>query len=220
MTAKSIDVTGGSSLYIYGAINGAVGGTGGSSLVDVSGAAGFGTAGAVTGNIGLWGHATLEFATGGITTIGTATTEGSVTLSDDAFFEIASSPGSNSALTGLTTIASSSDWLALEDDATVTTSGALTNNGGIYLENGGSLTVGGALNTDDVLYMDYFYQYTGGSTLTVNGTLTNKGEFYVGNLSLEHDETINATSFVNDLVCGRLRKHYSHRGLQHGRHQR
>ena len=47
--------------------------------------------------------------------------------------------------------------------------------------------------------MDYYYQYSGGSTLTVNGTLTNKGEFYVGNLSLEHDETINATSFVNDL---------------------
>ena len=121
-----------------------------------------------------------------------------MTLSDDAFFEVASSPGSNSALTGLTTIASSSDWLTLEDDATVTTSGALTNNGGIYLENGGSLTVGGALNTDDVLYMDYYCRYTGGSTLTVNGTLTNKGSFYVGNLSLEHDETITATSFVND----------------------
>ena len=55
VTAKSIEVTGGSSLYIYGAINGAVGGTGGSSLVDVSGAAGFGTAGALTGNIGLRG---------------------------------------------------------------------------------------------------------------------------------------------------------------------
>ena len=72
---------------------------------------------------------------------------------NDAFIEDSTALGSNSALTGLASIGAGAT-LELENEAAVSTTGALANDGTVYLDtNGGD----------------------GGSSLTVAGALTNSG---------------------------------------------
>ncbi|MBS0326997.1 MAG: choice-of-anchor D domain-containing protein [Proteobacteria bacterium] len=118
------------------------------------------------------GGAALQWGSGGITQIGDGgSNAGALTLDGaNAYAEIGAT-NSNSALTGLTTIASNG-LLDLRDGASVTTSGAVT-------VNGGSGYVMGRIKVDA-------YGGAGGSTLTVNGNLTNTstGSFGDGGVSV------------------------------------
>ena len=72
---------------------------------------------------------------------------------NDAFVEDSAALGSNSALTGLTNVAGSLD---LEDGASLSTTGSLTDSGRILLDwvsggGGSSLNVGGALTITGAL---------------------------------------------------------------------
>ena len=80
---------------------------------------------------------------------------------NDAFIEDSTALGSNSALTGLASIGAGA-FFDLENGAAVSTTGALVNDGSVYLDaNGGD----------------------GGSSLTVAGALTNSGSLSIGRTS-------------------------------------
>jgi hypothetical protein len=110
----------------------------GQALLDVTtGVAGFGTAGVLSGSVQLAGA--IEFASGQINTIATGA---SLSLDgNDAFIEDSTGLGSNSALTGLSDVAGSLNLTG----PSVSTTGALTNNGGIVIADGSNLTVAGTL---------------------------------------------------------------------------
>jgi hypothetical protein len=91
---------------------------------------------------------------------------------NDAFVEDSTTPGSNSALKGLSDIAG---LLELTDGASVSTTAGLANEGTVYLDFPGE----------------------GGSSLTVTGTLNNTGYLYVGNSSLSSLTSITASSLAN-----------------------
>ena len=142
VTAASLDNTG--AIYLTGS-------SANQALLDVTGSAGFGTAGVLSGNVELSGDSAIEFASGQITSLA-----GCAQLrlnGNDAFIEDSTALGSNSALTGLASIGAGATF-DLENRASVSTTGALVNDGNVYLDT----------STGD-----------GGSSLTVAGTLTNSG---------------------------------------------
>ena len=146
-----------------------------SATLDITSAAGFGTASTLTGNVSIYGnangHGLLEFASGEITTIAA---KGQLTLSGpDAFVADAANTNSNSALTGLATIA-----------------------GLLNLNGGAQLTTSGALGMSGTLYVDAF-NVQGGSSLTVGGALINSGTIDLGNGYLSSVSSITATSLTN-----------------------
>ena len=148
-----------------------------SATLDITSAAGFGAASVLTGSVNLSGnangHALLEFASGEITKIAG---NSELTLSGpDAFVADASNTSANSALTGLATIAGAGG-LDLEYGASVTTSGALSNSGG--------------------LSVDSSYG-RGGSALTISGVLTNSGTANIGNGALSAATTVTAKGLNN-----------------------
>jgi fibronectin-binding autotransporter adhesin len=159
VTAASLDNTGGISLTGSGANQ---------ALLDVTGSAGFGAAGVLSGNVRLADDSAIEFASGQITSV-----TGQLTLvGNDAFIEDSTALGSNSALTGLADIAGS---LNLADGASVSTTGALVNDGSVYFS-GGSLTTGKLTNSN--------YFSIGNTTLATSskvstGALTNTGQIFV-----------------------------------------
>jgi hypothetical protein len=159
------------------------------SLLDVTSAAGFGTAGTLTGTVFLFDSA-IEFASGQISTIAA----GSKLFLDqpDAFIEDSTTLGSNSALTGLTNVAGSLKLF----EASVSTTGPLTNNGVLDLDRYSSLSIGGSLtNTGE---LDFgVEQFSGGSAVSVAGALTNTGLLQIGGASLAYVESVTAKSFVN-----------------------
>jgi len=162
VTAASLDNTG--SIYLTGA--GA-----NQALLDVTaGAAGFGTAGAVTGAVSLSGDSAIEFASGRITSVG----HGGVLQLDgnDAFIEDSTTLRANSALQ-LSNIV-----------------GAFT------LDNGASVSTPGALTNSGLLSLDTFWP-DGGSTLSIAGALTNTGTLNIGNHFLTSSDSVTANSFVN-----------------------
>ena len=137
----------------------------------ISGAAGFGSAGVLKGNIDLTGNAIIKFASGQISDI---TTGASLSLlSSQSVVANATSLTTNSALKGLTTIEGK---LTLENGAVVTTQG-LTNTGMIIIDDG----------YDAVTFQ------TGGSQVTIGGTLSNAGILRIGNTNLNADTTVTAT---------------------------
>jgi hypothetical protein len=152
-------------------------------LLDVTGSAGFGVAGTVSGNVGLTGDSAIEFASGQISTLAAGATL--LLAGNDAFIEDSSAMGSNSALTGLASIDFGAT-LDLENRASVSTTGALANDGTIYLD-------------QDVR--------SGGSSLTVAGALTNTGLLSIGINTLSASDKVTAPSLDNsgtiDLVGGR-----------------
>jgi hypothetical protein len=117
-------------------------------LLDVSGAAGFGAAGVLSGRFGLTGDSAIEFASGQLNAIAAGSVLG--LDGNDAFVEDSGAAGSNSALTGLASIGAGA-YLSLFNAASVSTTGALANHGGVTLENGASLTAAGALTNAGVL---------------------------------------------------------------------
>ena len=145
VTATSLVVNGFDNANLR--LEGRLGGPG--SLLNVASAAGFGAAGLLWGNVDLIGDATIEFASGQITSIAD---DGSLTLTgNDAFIADAGALTSNSALTGLSTVAGN---LYLNSGATLTTAGSLTlNEGSLEVDSSGGEAFG----------------IIGGSSLTING---------------------------------------------------
>ena len=92
----------------------------------MTGSAGFGTAGVLSGNVGLSGDSAIEFASGQITSL--AAGAQLVLNGNDAFIEDSTALGSNSALTGLASIGAGATF-DLENGASVSTTGALVNDG-------------------------------------------------------------------------------------------
>ena len=173
VTAKGLNNTG--TIYLSGNTSGAPAPV--SATLDITGAAGFGAASVLTGSVNLSGnangHALLEFASGQITKIA-ANSE--LTLSGpDAFVADASNTSANSALTGLATIAGA---------------------GGLYLEYGASVTTSGALSNSGGLSVDSSYG-RGGSALTISGVLTNSGTANIGNSALSAATTVTAKGLNN-----------------------
>jgi hypothetical protein len=175
-TAPTVNVTGtftntGGRLVVDG---GSV--TGANGLLNVNGAA----PGTLTGSYMMnpnVGSAAVEWSSGGVTSIGDGSSHsGSVVLSGNAFLKIGAA-NSNSALTGLTTIASNGE-LDLDAGVSVTTSGALT------------------INSGGVLRIDNFT--AGGSSLTSKGSLTNNGYLQVGNTGLSSPATLNAAAALTN----------------------
>ena len=150
VTAASLDNTGDIRL---------LGSRSNQALLDVTGSAGFGTAGVLSGNVYLTGDSAIEFASGQITSL--AANAQLQLNGSDAFIEDSTALGKNSALTGLASIGPGAS-LALHDGAAVSTTGALVNDGGVFLD---------------------FFGGDGGSSLTVAGTLTNSGNLSIGALS-------------------------------------
>ena len=122
----------------------------------MTGSAGFGTAGVLSGNVELAGDSAIEFASGEITSLAA---DAQLRLNgNDAFIEDSTALGSNSALTGLASIGAGATF-DLENEASVSTTGALANDGTVDLD----------ANPGD-----------GGSSLTVAGALTNSGSLIIG----------------------------------------
>jgi hypothetical protein len=166
VTAASLDNTGNIILKGSGANQ---------ALLDVTGSAGFGTAGVLTGvAVSLFGDSAIEFASGQITSL-----TGNLLLDgNDAFIEDSTALGSNSALSGLTDVAG--DDFYLENGASVSTAGALVNNGLFF-------------------YIDTV-RGDGGSSLTVAGALTNNdlaGSLTIGNAKLSASDRVTAASLDN-----------------------
>ena len=141
-------------------------------LLDVTGSAGFGTAGVLSGNVELAGDSAIEFASGEITSL-----EANAQLhlnGNDAFIEDSTALGSNSALTGLASIGAGATF-DLENEASVSTTGSLANDGTINLD----------ANPGD-----------GGSSLTVAGALTNSGSLNIGVSSLYGSAPLSASDEV------------------------
>jgi hypothetical protein len=141
-------------------------------LLDVTGSAGFGTAGTLTGSVALIQNSAIEFATGQINTL--AAGAQLYLRGNNAFIEDSTALGSNSALRGLATIGAGATF-QLEDAASVTT-GALVNNGNVYVDTNG---------------------FFGGSSLTVAGALTNAGLLDMGISSLASPSKVSATALSN-----------------------
>ena len=146
-------------------------------LLDVTtGVAGFGAAGVLRGSVVLTPDSAIEFASGQISTI--AASSYLQLIGNSAFIEDSTALGWNSALTGLSDIAGELDldsWGAV--GASLSTTGALVNDGLVNLDN----------NEDG----------GGGSSLTVAETLTNTGTLFVGSNGLPSSDSVTATSFVN-----------------------
>ena len=148
-----------------------------STLDITNGAAGFGTVGVETGSVGLFSDALLEFASGQIGTIdGVVTLDGS-----NARIADAGTLATNSALTGLNTVAG---YLYLENANSVGVTGNL------------AITGGGRVDLDS-----YFLSGSGGSTLTVGGTLTNNSTdgnaVLIGYANISTGDTVTAAALSN-----------------------
>ena len=166
MTAASLDNTRKGKIYLTGS-------SANQALLDVTGSAGFGTASVLSGTVRLARDSAIEFGSGEITRLAA-----SAQLSmngNDAFLEDSTALGSNSALAGLASIGSGA-LFALDDGASVSTTGALVNDGNLYLDTGSG---------------------DGGSSLTVGGTLTNSGTLAIGNAKLSASDEVTAASLDN-----------------------
>jgi hypothetical protein len=170
VSAASLDNTG--KIYLTGA--GA-----NHALLDVAGSAGFGSAGALSGYVRLERDSAIEFASGEITSLAKSAHLG--LNGNDAFIEDSTAQGANSALTGLASIGPGATF-TLHDGPAVSTTGALVNDGNIYLD-----------RVDD----------DGGSSLTVAGALSNGSSVHstanliIGNASLSASDTVTAASLDN-----------------------
>ena len=159
-----------------------------------------------TGTIDLTGSAAIK-ATLDIAAAAPATWTGIAILSGDALLEFASGRitaiGSDADLTlnGAGALAALST--ALTTDSALT--GLANNNGTLDLENGASLTTTTGLTNTGSVAVDYFGS-TGGSSLTIGGTLTNQGSLYVGNSAIAKATTVTAAALSNagtvDLASG------------------
>ncbi len=151
-----------------------------------------------TGTIDLTGGAAI-LATLDITTAAPATLTGAYNLNGDALLEYktgaitALGSGAELSLNGAKALAALST--ALTSDSALT---GLANNAGTFiLENGGSLKTTVGLTNSSGVQVDSGFGGSGGSSLTVGGTLTNMGFFEIGNTSLTKATTVTAAAASN-----------------------
>ena len=158
------------------------------SLYDVtSGVAGFGTAGTLTGNVGYGANAAIEFVSGQISTI--AIGSSLELVGNNAFIEDSTDLGSNSALIGLSNISGSLD---LESGASVSTTVALTNNGRVNLDGTGStLSIDGALTNGGAFSIT-------NDTETLAGAVGGVGSFSLSNAHLLFDSSVSAEQTITE----------------------
>ena len=137
----------------------------------VAGAAGLGTTGVLSGSVTLAGDALLQFGSGQINTIAS----GGTLFMDSPAEHVAdaSDTSSNSALTGLSSIA-----------------------GRLFLRNGVSVSPSGNLSVSGELHVDDGFG-NGGTSLSVPGTLTNSNFVQIGNSGLSAASTLTAASLNN-----------------------
>jgi hypothetical protein len=148
-----------------------------------------------TGAANLSGDALLEFASGQITSIAGGATltlngaesrvaDASDTTSNSALAHLASNAGTFQFRNGAgladqatSTFATSGNFALIENATFSTLAGiGFTNSGAVYLDSDGG---------------------TGGSTLTIGGTLTNSGTIQIGNTGLSAPSTMTAGALVN-----------------------
>ena len=159
-------------------------GTGKAEVVLTSGAA----PSSLSSTITLFGPSLLEFASGGISSI--AAGGKLVVGAAQAFVADSGATGSNSALTGLSSVSGDFELqfgAALSLTGGLTVGGSLnidTNNGG---STGSSLSVGGDLSNSGTVSIGTGFRSDGGSTLTITGNLSNSGTLNI------HDDTATAT---------------------------
>jgi hypothetical protein len=135
----------------------------------VTGVAGTGATGVLSGYVNLYGDSAIEFLSGQISTI--AASSQLNLQGPNAFIEDSTALGSNSALAGLAKVSGS---LFLQG-AAVSPTGALTNSGFIGLD----------------------YTGGGGSSLPIDGMLTNTGTLNIGASFLSASDSVAAKTFVN-----------------------
>ncbi len=164
VTAAALDNTG--KIYLTGS-------SADQALLDIAGSAGFGTGGILSGYARLAGDSAIEFGSGEITSLAASAHLG--LIGSDAFIEDSSATGSNSALKGLASIGKHA-LFALHDGAAVSTTGALVNDGHVYLDP---------------------HAGDGGSSLTLAGALTNSGTLGIGNTALSASDKVTATALTN-----------------------
>jgi len=164
VTAASLDNTG--RIYLTGS-------SANQALLDVAGGAGFGTTGILSGYVRLAGDSAIEFGSGEITSLAAGAHLG--LNGNDAFIEDSAALGKNSALTGLASVGAGA-LFALHDGAAVSTTGALVNDGNVYLDPG---------------------RGDGGSSLTLAGALTNSGSLHIGNATLSASDEVTAEALDN-----------------------
>ena len=164
VTAASLDNTG--AIYLTGS-------SADQALLAIAGSASFGTAGILSGYVRLAGDSAIEFKSGEITSLAASAHLGLV--GSDAFIEDSTATGSNSALKGLASIGAGA-LFALHDGASVSTTGALANDGDVVLDP----------NAGD-----------GGSSLTLAGALTNSHDLIIGNATLSASDKVTAASLDN-----------------------
>jgi hypothetical protein len=205
-SADTLTVNGTGGLSNTGEIN-ILGSTTAQATLNVANAvAGFGTAGVETGTVTLANDALLEFASGQINTIdGELLLGGAKSLVADA-----GSTSSNSALTGLSSVAGNF-WLA--NGAAVSTAEILSisGNGAVELDGnnaaglgGSSLTVGGTLSNSSTSANGIDIGNTGitsADTLTVDGTgeLSNTAS---SEINIEGSASVKATLNVANAAAG------------------
>ncbi len=140
------------------------------------------TSATLAGDLYLHGDALVEFASTGLTSIGA----GAQLQVDGKNARLSIGSGTtNSALAGLTSIYGVLD---LEGD---TGTGA----------GGSSVTTSGALTNDGALQLD-IYGGEGGSSLALGGVLRNAGTLQVGNTGLSASTTLSASGLVNTGTVG------------------
>ena len=166
-------------------------------LLDVTGGGpSFGVANQVTGTIALSGFSTIEFQSGQFTGIASG-----ATLSLDgthAFLADATGLTTNSALSHLSLVAGTLD---LSDGAKVSTVGAVNNINQIAIStNAGAtpttLAIGAGFINNDTTSVDV--GSVGGSVMTVNGAITNNGDFLLGSGALRKSSTVTVKGFTNN----------------------
>ena len=158
-------------------------GTGAAELILTSGSA----PSTLSSTVTLFGPSLLEFASGGISSIAAA---GKLVVGGgQAFVADSGATSSDSALTGLTSVAGDFE---LQRGAAMTLSGGLAVGGSLNIDTigaaaGSQLGVGGDLTNSGTVNVGTGFNHDGGSTLAISGNLVNSGTFNI------HDDTANAT---------------------------
>jgi Tfp pilus assembly major pilin PilA len=158
-------------------------GTGAAELILTSGSA----PSTLSSTVTLFGPSLLEFASGGISSI--AASGKLVVGGGQAFVADSGATSSDSALTGLTSVAGDFE---LQRGAAMTLSGGLTLGGSLNIDTiggaaGSQLGVSGDLTNSGTVNVGTGFNRDGGSTVTISGNLLNSGTLNI------HDDTANAT---------------------------
>ena len=142
----------------------------------------------MSGNVELAGDSAIEFASGEITSLAA---NAQLRLNgSDAFIEDSKAPGSNSALMGLASIGAGAIF-ELENGASVSTTGALINDGNVNIAAGSSLTLAGALTNSGYLDID-------NSALSSPSKVSATALTNTGSLFLSDGASLTTGALVND----------------------